>query len=216
MKWELLQDVPDEDVRRVLQIARARKFKRGEVVFHRDDPADTLNLIESGRFAVEVTVGLDTATLSILGPGEAFGELSLVGRDTKRSATVIALEPSTTYSIHQLDFDRLRKEQPSVTDVVVVILGRYVRRLSEQLHEALYVPAPKRIRRRLLAVADIYTDGSGPTVVPLTQDTLAQLAGTSRAKVNDVLGDEQRRATVELGRGKITVLDREALERRAR
>ncbi len=51
--------------------------------------------------------------------------------------------------------------------------------------------------------------------MPLTQDDLAGLAGTSRATVNRVLRDEQERGTVELGRGRTTVVDAEELARRA-
>ena len=50
MEWPLLVDLPPEDVRRMLSIARRRTFARGEVVFHRDDPADSLHLVVRGRF----------------------------------------------------------------------------------------------------------------------------------------------------------------------
>ena len=58
MRWKLLAGVPDEDVRRVLEIARRRRFKRGEVVFHEGDPADSLHLVVAGRFAVQRTTRL--------------------------------------------------------------------------------------------------------------------------------------------------------------
>ena len=58
MRWRLLSDVPEEDVRLLLTVARRRRFERGEVVFHRDDPGDSLHLIVSGRFAVRVMTPL--------------------------------------------------------------------------------------------------------------------------------------------------------------
>ena len=51
MQWPLLADVPPEDLRQILAIARRRTFSRGEVVFHHGDPADSLHLIVSGRFS---------------------------------------------------------------------------------------------------------------------------------------------------------------------
>ena len=54
MEWPILAGIPEEDVRRVLQIARRRTFGRREVVFHRGDPADTLHLVHTGRFAVRI------------------------------------------------------------------------------------------------------------------------------------------------------------------
>ena len=81
--------------------------------------------------------------------------------------------------------------------------------------EAFYVGAEKRVLRRLRDLAAVYGNGSGPITVPLTQEDLAGLAGTSRATVNRVLRDEETRGTVTLGRGKTVVLDLEKLSRRA-
>ena len=214
MKWALLEGVPEEDVRRVLSISRRRKFTRGEVVFHQEDPADTLHLIDKGRFVARVGTSLgDTASLAVLGPGEMFGELALLGGDDpRRSATVAALEAGETRSVHRLDFDRLRREYPETAEVLVAILAGQVRRLSSHLLDALYLPAEKRVRRRLLEVAALYDDD----VVPLTQEDLAGLAGTSRATVNRVLREEEERGAVSLGRGRTRVLDVEGLARRGR
>jgi CRP/FNR family cyclic AMP-dependent transcriptional regulator len=212
MKWALLEGVPETDVRALLSIARRRRFSRGEVVFHQDDPADTLHLVDKGRFAVRVQTALgDTAILAVLGPGDMFGELALLGDEgARRSATVAALEPAETRSVHRLDFDRLRREHPETGSVLIAILSGQVRRLSRHLLEALYVPADRRVLRRLVEVAALYQDG----VVPLTQEDLAGLAGTSRATVNRVLREEEARGTVKLGRGRTSVLDAGALARR--
>ena len=65
MKWKLLDGLADTEVQALLSIARRRKFARGEVVFHQHDPADTLHLVDKGRFAVRVATPLgDTAILS--------------------------------------------------------------------------------------------------------------------------------------------------------
>ena len=213
VKWALLEGVPEEDVRALLSIARRRKFGRGEVVFHENDPADTLHLIDKGRFAVRTQTSLgDTAILAVLGPGDMFGELALLEGDPQpRSATVAALEAAETRSVHRMDFERLRREHPGTASVIIGILSGQVRRLSRHLLEALYVPADKRVLRRLVEVAALYEDG----VVPITQEDLAGLAGTSRATVNRVLREEEARD----GQARPWpdgVLDAEALERRGR
>jgi CRP/FNR family cyclic AMP-dependent transcriptional regulator len=218
MKWPLLAGVPEEDVQLVLSVARRRKFDRGEVVFHEHDPADTLHLIDKGRFVARVGTPLgDTAILTVMGPGEMFGELSLLGgADERRSATVAALEPGETRSVHRLDFERLRTRHPETSQILIAILSGQVRRLTTHLVDALYVPAEKRVRRRLVEMAAIYDDGAATIVVPLTQEDLGGLAGTSRATANRVLREEEARGTVKLGRGRTTVIDVEALARRGR
>jgi CRP-like cAMP-binding protein len=67
--------MPEEDIRRLISVARRRRFARREVVFHRDDPADSLHLIQKGRFAIQVmTPRGDATTIAVRGPGDSFGE----------------------------------------------------------------------------------------------------------------------------------------------
>ncbi len=216
MQWPMLAGLAPEDAQRVLQVSRRRVFGRQEVVFHRGDPADTLHLVSKGRFAVRITTPLgDTAVLTLLGPGESFGELALLDDDASRSATVVALESGETRSVHKLDFERLRASHPEVTGLLVVALAARVRRLSELLVEALYVPADARVVRRLHELAATTGNGAAPAPVQLTQEELAGLAGTSRATVNRVLREAERRGELKLRRGQIVVLDPAALGRRA-
>ncbi|HEY7966719.1 MAG TPA: Crp/Fnr family transcriptional regulator [Solirubrobacteraceae bacterium] len=212
MEWRLLEGVPAEEVRRVLEIARRRTFERDEVVFHEGDPADTLHLIERGRVAARTTTRHgQRATFAVLGPGDAFGELALLGPKARRSATVVAIEPLVTQSIFEADFHRLRREFPQLTEVMIAMLAAYVRRLSAQLVDALYVPADLRVRKRVAELAERYEEVDGEVVIPLRQEDIADLAGTSRATVNRVLREEARRGTVRLTRSQTAVLDRKRL-----
>ena len=217
MNWQLLADVPPEEVRMLLQVARRRRFAKREVVFHRDDPADSLHLIHTGRFAVRIMTPLgDIATIAVRGPGETFGEIALVSGNDRRTATVSALEEAETHAVYRSDFDRLRKQHPQITDVLITSFAHAIRALDERLLEALYVPAERRVLRRLAELEQMYSTGTSATTVPLTQELLAELAGTSRATVNRVLNEEQEHGTVELRRGKTIVRDSIALARRAR
>ncbi|HEY7399176.1 MAG TPA: Crp/Fnr family transcriptional regulator [Gaiellaceae bacterium] len=215
MEWQLLAGVPAEDARRLVAIGRRRTFGRGEIVFHQLDPADSLHLVAGGRFAVRRTTPLgEDALLAIRGPGSVFGELALVS-DGARSATVQALEPAETLAVYRTDFDELRRRHPQVDHVLVHMLAQEVRRMDELLTESYYVSAERRVLRRLLEVSEAY-GGTAPGVeVPLTQEQLAALAGTSRATVNAVLSAERRRGALSLRRGRTTLDDPAALARHA-
>lgn len=216
MEWPLLADLPAEDVRQLLSIARRRTFERGEVVFHRDDPADSLHLVVRGRFGVRVATPVgDSVLLDVLGPGSSFGEIALLLADSRRSATVAALEDGETRSVFRDDFVRLQREHPGVKDVLLRLLADELRRASDRIVEAHYVDAETRVRRRLVELASVY-GGDGDAAIPLTQEDLAAMAGTSRATVNRVLRAEQRDRAVALRRGLVTVLDTEALRGRCR
>ena len=162
------------------------------MVFHQHDPADTLHLIDKGRFAVRVATPLgDTAILAVLGPGDMFGELSLLGdADARRSATVAALEAGETRSVHRLDFERLRSH--ASRDRVGAHLDPLragAAAVAAPARGALRAGRQARAAAAARGGATLYGDG----VVPLTQDDLAGLAGTSRATVNRVLREEASR-----------------------
>ena len=212
MEWDFLKGLPDEWVRDLLARSRRRRFARREVLFHEGDPAASLHLVAKGRVAIRVTTPLgDVATLDLLGPGSVLGEMALLAPGGVRSATAVALEPTETHTVDSTTFAELRREQPMLTDVLVALLAARVRQLNDRLLEALYVPADVRLLRRILELADVY--GAD---IPLTQEDLAGLAGATRATVNRVLAREAKAGAVSLGRGRLTIADRTALERRAR
>jgi len=215
VQWALLAGVPPEEVRELLQIARRRRFARNEVVFHRDDPGDSLHLIVKGRFSVRVMTPLgEVATIAVRGPGESFGEMALVAEEPRRTATVTALESAETYAVYRAEFERLRQRRPDVNRFLLQFVVAEVRNLNERLLEALYLPVKKRVLRRLVELARLY--GDGEAVITLTQEAIAELAGATRTTVNQVLREEEKRGTIKLERSRTRVLDLDELTRRAR
>jgi len=215
MEWALFAGIPGDDVRAVLSLARRATYRRGEVVFHRYDPADSLHLVVKGRFDVRITTQLgDVVALGIHGPGATFGELAVV-TGVERSATVTALEPGETLVVRGSELRRLARQHASVDEVLVRLLAGQVSFLSERLVEAYTVDAETRVARRVLELAHDY--GSDPPIeIPLIQEDIAALAGTSRATVNRVLRGAASRGLVELRRGRTVVLEPDGLARMAR
>ena len=126
MEWELFAGIPGDDVRAVLALARRATYRRGEVVFHRHDPADSLHLVVKGRFDVRITTQLgDAVALGIRGPGATFGELAVV-TGAERSATVSALEPGETLVLRGSELRRLARKHASVDEVLVRALAEHV------------------------------------------------------------------------------------------
>lgn len=221
MEWSTLSMISEKERRELLAVARRRKFRRNEVLFHEGDPANSLHLIESGHVSVRVTTGAgDSITLAVLGPGETVGELALLGADPNRAvraATVTALEGCETLSLQRDRFDALRQQYPRVDRVLAELLADEVRRLDTRLLEFLYLPADKRVLRRLATLARTYDDGhTRPVAVPLTQEVIASLAGTSRPTTNQALRAVEEAGIIAIGRSKIEILNPAALVRKAR
>ena len=216
MEFRILEGLPPEDVRRFLALARRRTFERDEIVFHRGDPADAVHLITKGRFArrVHSSVG-QTAMLAVRGPGDTFGELSLVWTGMSRLVTVSALEPGETLSIAGVSFRGLLGQHPELKDVLVKLLAERLLYSDKRIVAAHFLDADARVRWTLLELAPVYGGATG-VVIPLTQENLAELAGTARGTVNRVLRDEQERGAVLLERGRVRVLEPEALRTRVR
>lgn len=217
VEWPLLAGVPEDARRRLLAASRRRRFARGEVAFHQGDPGDTLHLVAEGRFAVRmVTATGVTAMLSLLAPGDFFGLLALLCDESPpRSAGVLSLDASVTLAVRAEDLHELRAAHPSVDDVLLRVLAQQVRQLTESLTDALYTPAETRVLRRLLDAALLWGGHHPGTQVPLTQEELGQLAGTTRATTNQVLRQAEDLELVAIGRGKVTLVDPPGLARRA-
>lgn len=216
VQWRLLADVPEEDVRLLLSVARRRTFGRGEVVFHQDDPGDSLHLIASGHFAITTMTPLgDRVWLAVRGPGDTFGEIAMTRAESRRTATVAAIEASETFAVYKPEFERLRAQHRAVDAVLISMLVQTVENLNARLLEALYQSTEQRLLRRLCELADAYTAADGEVVIPLTQEEVSEFVGATRATVNQLLREEQERGTVELARGQTRIRNLAELRRRA-
>jgi CRP/FNR family transcriptional regulator, cyclic AMP receptor protein len=208
---QLLSGMSEEDRRSVLARCRRRRFRRGEVVFHDGDPGEALHLVAKGRFAVRVTTPLgDTAMLRVFRTGDYFGELAALERGP-RTGTVVALEDGETLSLYHEELNELRAEQPGIDRAILSALADEVRRLSRVLVEALYLPVERRVWRRLVDLAEVYAEDGVAVTVPLTQEELAQLAGTTRSTANRVLRTGETAGVVRMTRRRIEVVDLPAL-----
>jgi len=210
----LLDELSDQDRDRLLAVSGRRTFARNEVVFHEGEPGETLHIVQRGRLAVRVTsTGGDVATLAVLSPGRFFGELALLQDHHSRTATVVALESAETVTLSRAVFAEARRSHPELVDVVNRLLAETVERLSQALLEAMYLGVDERVARRLVELAEIYGSGTARIVVPITQDELAGMAGTTRPTANLVLGRLAEAGAVRLERGRIEVTDLAALRR---
>ena len=207
MDSPLLRGLSEDERRSLLSIARRRRFKRREVVFHDGDPGDALHLVSRGHVAIRITTPLgDIATLRVLAPGEFFGELALIA-DAPRRGTAVAIDEVETVSVHREQFDALRASHPWVERMLVEALATEVRRLASRLVEALYAPVEQRVWHRLAELTTMFeSPDSDEVTIPVTQDELAQIVGTTRPTVNRLLRAAEVDGVVLLRRGRLEVL----------
>jgi CRP-like cAMP-binding protein len=139
----------------------------------------------------------------------------VLGTGAERTATISALEAAETLELRRADFEQLLVEHPAVQRFVLEAMAERLKDMTAQLSEALFVTVDKRVHRRLLFLHDLALVAGDDWIV-VRQEEVAMMAGTTRPTVNRVLRRAQAEGVIELGRGRIRVLDRNRLARRAR
>lgn len=213
----MLDSLPEPGRDHVLRTARQRSYRRGEILIRQGDEAGSLYIIETGRVAIRLAnPNGDSIILAVMGPGDVFGEMAVLVPRFERTATAQAIDDVIVRTLRKDDFDQLRQQHPEANDFLLHVLGRRADRLGRQLVEAYHLPAEKRVIRRLLEVGRYFVDDKPTVGVPLTQDEVAQLAGTTRPTANQILKTLETENLVRLTRGHIELLDVGRLRRAAR
>ena len=203
-----------DELLKFAELTRERTYPKGSVILFQGDPGDSLYVLRQGRAKV-VLIGEDgrEVILGVLEPGAHFGELALID-DQPRSAHVIAMEDSQLLILRREDFRRRVEANPSVAWALLTELSRRLRRADQKIGGLVLLDVPGRISRLLLDLSSESTNGS--IEKPLTHQTIAQMIGASRETVSRAMREFQDAGWINVERRRISVADRQALERRAR
>ena len=192
---------------------------RGHAAFHEGEPGDRLYVIGSGKVKLgrRSNDGRENL-LSILGPAEMFGELSLFDPGP-RTATATAVSDTVLYELSHTELISWLEQYPAVAKHLLEALARRLRRTNEALADLVFSDVPGRVAKALLDLSTRFGEPAedGLRVAHgLTQEELAQLVGASRETVNKALADFAARGWVRREGRAVVLLDTERLERRAR
>ncbi len=209
----LLSRIERGELQRLAVLTRERQYAKGSVILFENDPGDTLFVVRQGRVKV-VLVGEDgrEVILGVLGPGEYFGELSLID-EQPRSAHVIAMDDAVLLALRSDDVRRRVEASPAVAWAMLVELSRRLRRADNKIGSLALLDVPGRIARLLLDAAD--EAKSDRLAKPLTHQTIAQMIGASRETVSRAMVEFQDSGWIAVERRTIRLVDRPALEKRA-
>lgn len=161
------------------------KFRRAEKIYSQGDPATRVNYIQDGGVKLSVVnEGGKEAVVAILGPGDFFGEGCLAGQ-TVRMGTAAAIVPTTIMFIEKSEMARVLRTEHAFSDRFIThMLGRNLR-IEEDLIDQLFNSSEKRLARSLLLLARYGKDDLPHSVIPkVSQETLAEMIGTTRSRVN--------------------------------
>ena len=193
----------------LLTMIMRRAAPRGSAVMREGDAADCLYIVLSGRLKVLMgeADGKETI-LSIIGPGEFFGEMSLID-DNPRSATVTAIESCELLAITRRDFRRCLVENSNLAMAVMRVLVRRLREADRKIGSLAMLDVYGRVARLLLDMSES-VNGRRVVTKRISKQDIAKMIGASREMVHKVMKDLQVSGYIEVQGSTIVLLDKNA------
>jgi len=205
----LFDQLSPEELDPVASVAVPRSFPKGVRVLREGDATDACYIVRSGDLRVtrEHPDGRAIA-LATLGPGDIFGELAMLDGGT-RSASVETLSESELLALPASDMRRVVAEHGEIAAKLIVALTRRLRETNERVARQSFQTVPSRVAGVLLQLIaeEAAPEGRLGVTVRMNQADLAQLAGTSRESVSRFLATLERAGVVQVGRGRVTVVE---------
>ena len=185
------------------EIVHCRKKK---VLFSQGEPADAIFYVQKG--CVKLTVVSEhgkEAVIGILGTGDFFGEGCLAGQPLRRS-TATALAECSILRLEKAGIVRLLHEEQAIAELFLKSMLTRNIRLEEDLVDQLFNSSEKRLARVLLLLANFgKAEKTEPVVAKMSQEMLAEIVGTTRARVNFFMNKFRKLGFIEYDGGGLRV-----------
>lgn len=211
---ELFAEMKDDEIDELTSLAQIKNLGKDTTIFHAGDPADAVFVVASGRVKVVITSSDGKEfILTVLGPGQVFGEMALL-ESAPRSASVVTLSAVEVLMINRSDFQRLLDSNPRISQRLMAILSRRLRRANAKMESLAYMDVAGRLARYLLDLARDHGQrlGNGWVVVRRpTHSDIAHSIGTSRETVSRLINEFEEGFGL-VNKGKFTYIRENLLE----
>jgi CRP-like cAMP-binding protein len=210
----LFRGLPPATIQQLVGLAARRTYAAGAIVFSQSDPGDALYGVVTGRVLISASSPEGKEMfLNIMEPGDTFGEIALLDGQP-RTATASATAACELMTITREPFLALLHREPKLVNHLLRLLCQRVRWTSGLAEESALLGVPARLARRLLSLGELHgRESSGGMQIAISQEDVARFLGLSRQIVNQYLQSWKSSGWVTLGRGKITLVDADALRR---
>lgn len=213
-KFPLFADLDERELAAIATVAKPRRYAKDDVVFYADESGDVICLIREGQVKVTmISPEGKEIILSLLGPGDFFGEMALLD-DEPRSATVVATENLEIVTIWRNDFLHIMAGNFDLTKKVLAELSRRLRHASSRIESLATMDVYGRLARFFLDLArdqGKVLDNEYVAVTRPTHQAIANMIGTSRETVSRLIHDLMRQDLL-LSEGKTVYLRKTALD----
>jgi CRP/FNR family cyclic AMP-dependent transcriptional regulator len=196
---------------------KTRNYRRGEVIFHQDDPGADLHIVKSGQVKIAASsLEGEEIIMALLTSGDSFGEIALLDGEP-RSASAVAMEATQTLALSRTDFLDIITGDADMLKTILASVAAGWRKASHLLQDAMFLDLPARLAKRLLELAEkhgVRTANGVEIDLQLTQQDLAAAVGVSRVAMNKQLGLFQDSGLISLEKKRIIILRPDELKKR--
>lgn len=210
---DLLEGIRNESLFALANSARLVPVRKGSYLFYQSDPASSFYIVYSGELMV-ILASSDGREIIIseMQTGECFGEVSLLSTGLRTAGAQAKLDSEVLEFPSSVLFQVLESEQQLARRMLAIASQRLSN--AQQRESALaFMDAPNRVARILLKLDEADRTGPDRGFVTISQEEIAQRAGLTRQTVANSLGRWRREGWILTGRGRIVILNREALKR---
>jgi len=210
---ELFRDLSDRDRTELERMTTLTNVPRGRVFYQPEDVSEVLFLVKQGQVQLyRISPEGKKLVIAALGTGAIFGEMALLGQQM-HNAFAEAMEDSVILVMSRADLERLILNKPILGLRMLEITGRRLSDAESRLEDMAFKGIPARLASLLLRLA---AERDTDEITGLTHQDLAETIGTYRETATQVLNDMKIAGIIEIGRKRITILDRARLLELAR
>ncbi len=181
------------------------EYRRGESIYRQGEPADSVMYVQKGgvKFSVVNESGKE-AVVAMFGPSDFFGEGCMAGQSV-RMGTATAITPTTLLVIEKDELLRVLHAEHELSDHFIAYILAHNIQVEEDLIDQLFSSSEKRLARTLLLLARYGKQDRPDLILPqVSQETLAEMSGTTRSRVNFFMNKFRKLGFIEYN-GKIKV-----------
>lgn len=207
---DIFRDLSEDEIAEIDRATTMSSARKGKILYMPEDTSEVLFLLKQGRVQLyRISPDGKKLVIAAIGPGSVFGEMAFIGQGMHNTFAE-AIEPCVICVMSRNDVERLLVTKPQVALRIFETLGRRLRDAEARLEEIAFKAIPARLASLLLHLAD---EQNGDTVTGFTHQDLGEQIGTYRETTTQTLNAFKSQGLIAIGRKRITILDREGLQR---
>jgi CRP/FNR family cyclic AMP-dependent transcriptional regulator len=211
-KHQIFCDLDPEAFDQLCRYAKHTTLKRGEAIFSKGDPGNSMIAVISGTVKISVSSAEGrSAILNLIGPGEIFGEMSVLDGQP-RSADCTANTACEIFVIDRREFLPFLRSQPELAMKFIELLCTRLRWTSDQVEQVILQNLPGRLASALIRLTEKHKSSPTGRTIAVTQQEISEMVGMTRESINKQLRAWAARKWVRLEHGAIVVLNAEPLQ----